>query len=185
MACLQSGPGGTDPCSVLARRGPPWPRALEASTSPGSPPGSRSSPLPAPRPPTGALTHSAPTSSPSPASPVPLTPLDAVLSVMPGPGAERGGGRAVSPTSGTAGPLRSAPGSQCHAGAVVGRPGPRQPPCCRNLSGARTCSRRSLGVTSFCGSPRALLLPARSPALEDLARALGGPRRSRSVPSTK
>lgn len=74
---LQSGPGGTDPCSVLARRGPPWPRALEASASSGSPP-VPARPLPAPRSPTRARTHSAPTFSPSPASPVPLTPLDAV-----------------------------------------------------------------------------------------------------------
>lgn len=84
--CLQSEPGGADPCSFAARRGPPWPRAPEASASPGSPPGSCSSPLPAPRPPTGAPIHSAPTFSPSPASPVPLTPLDAVLSAMPDPG---------------------------------------------------------------------------------------------------
>lgn len=152
--------------------GPPWPQALDASASPGSPPGSCSSPLPAPRPLTRALIHSAPTSSPSPASPVPLTPLGAILSVTPDPGAERRG-HTVSP--GTPWALSApAPGLQCHVGTVVRRPGPQQPPCCRNLSGARTCGRRALQVTSCCGSPRALLLLSRSPALEAPTRALGG-----------
>lgn len=167
---LQSEPGGTDPCSVVARRGPPWPRALEASAS------SRcrqapALPLPAPRPPTRAHTHSAPTFSPSPASPVPLTPLDNVcLSCQ---------------TQGLCGegmmsPLRSAPGSQCHVGTVICRQGPQQPPCCRNVLGAQTGSCRSLRVTSLCGSPRALLLSSRSPALEAPTWALGGPCWSRS-----
>lgn len=127
---LQAEPGGTDPCSVLAQR-----PAL-ASGSGGQrllrlPPGSRFSPLPAPRPPTGAHTHSAPTFSPSPASPVPLTPLDAVCLS----GQTRGPSRRAH-----CGPCPLSAWVAVPRRAVVCRPGPRQPPCCGNLSGARTCN---------------------------------------------
>lgn len=74
---LQSEPGGTDPCSVVAREA----RLGLGLWRPVPPPARRqlpALPLPAPRPPTRARTHSAPTFSPSLASPVPLTPLDAV-----------------------------------------------------------------------------------------------------------
>lgn len=97
LAGLQSEHRGTDPCSVTARTGPPWPQALESS----APPCSRqaAAPLPCLRPDLSPLTesiHSALPASLSLVSPMPLTPLDAVLSTMSVPGAvPRGAGAAA------------------------------------------------------------------------------------------
>lgn len=90
---LASSPSrGTDRCSVTARAGPPWPRAPESSAPPHCRQLAAPHPCLRPAPPP----HEFSLTLPRPPrliwfSPVPLAPLDAVLSVMPAPGAARCG----------------------------------------------------------------------------------------------
>lgn len=85
LTCLQSERTGTDLCSVTARS-PPWPRAPDpvpriARRGCGLTPA-----CVCPDPPPPELMHAALPASPSVVSPVPLTPLETVLSTTPVPG---------------------------------------------------------------------------------------------------
>lgn len=110
----------------------PWPRALEASAPPGSPPGCRLLPcLPAPRRPSPRSHSRCPAlpASPSLVSRVSLTPL--VLNCLPCQ-SQRRAGEGHSDLRPVPAP---AAGPQCHAGTARPQAGPPQPPCCRNLRG--------------------------------------------------
>lgn len=78
--------------------------------------------------------HSTPPASPSLVSSVPLTPLGAVLSAVPVPGAS---GEGAQCHQGHRGPCRASPWAAVLRGNARPQAGPAQPPCCRNLSGAR------------------------------------------------
>lgn len=172
LAGLQSEHRGTDPCSVTARTGPPWPQALESS----APPCSRqaAAPLPCLRPDLSPLTesiHSALPASLSLVSPMPLTPLDAVLSTMSVPGAVRRR-HTVSPSTLWAFSA-PAPGMQCHVGPAQPQAGPTAASLLQKSlwSPLPAAALRSLQVMSFRGLPRTLRLRSRSPALEAPAQA--------------
>lgn len=126
--------------------------------------------------------HSAPTSLPSPASPVPLTPLDAVLSAMPDPGLSGEGIRRhqVHP-----GPSPASAWVAVPRGNDRPQAGPPAASLLQKSLWSPYCSRRSLRVTSFCGSPRALLLLSRSPALEAPTRPWEARAGAAPGPSTK